>query len=177
MKVNYENSYYIGTGVFDYLSDPVKLVFSIPLNHRHFFFTITEAHSDVFKEELTLLQHYSECVSNLCIVHSIPSDSQVLNERGYAGCVLFNPDTFHKIFNEPIVIEYSSIKSIGVVPATQLELELKREKGTNVFYVLVRPEFSRHFIASQKTSAQKRQARHDHCECADVLDYRTFQCN
>lgn len=134
VKVNDENSYCVGNGVLDDPSDPVNLVFSIPLNHRHFFFTITEASSDVFKEELALLQHYSESASNLCVDHSIPSDSQVLNERGYAGYVLVNPDTFHKILNESIVIEDSSIKGIGVIPATQSELELKRVKGTNVLY-------------------------------------------
>ncbi|WP_196141220.1 hypothetical protein, partial [Aliikangiella sp. G2MR2-5] len=134
IKVNEQNSYFVGSAVFDDPKDPVSLVFSVPLSHRHFYFTISEANADVFKSELALLQYYSECVSNLCRDHSIPSDSLALNERGYAGYVLVSPATFHNTLDENIFIGDTSIAGIGVVPATQSDLDLKREKGTDALY-------------------------------------------
>ena len=134
IKINEENSYFVGSALFEDPEDPVNLVFSIPLNHRHFYFTISEAAPEVFKNELALVQHYSECVSNLCRNHSIPSDNKTLNEKGYAGYVLVSPATFHSALDESIIVGDTSVTGIGVVPATQSDLELKREKGTDALY-------------------------------------------
>jgi hypothetical protein len=134
IKINDDNSYFIGCGVFDDPNDPLNLTFSIPLNHKHFYFSISEAKPSVFEEELALLQHYSECVSNLCRDHSIPSDSLALKEKGYAGYVLVDPSTIHSSLDESIAIDDFSIAGIAVVPATQSDLEIKRENGTDALY-------------------------------------------
>ncbi|TQV73891.1 hypothetical protein FLL45_13585 [Aliikangiella marina] len=134
IKVNEVNSYFVGIALLDNPEDPVNLVFSTPINHQHFYFIISEASPEIFKSELALLQHYSECVSNLCKDHSIPSDSVHLNERGYAGYVLVSPATFHDRLDEVIIVDDTPIAGIGVGTATQFDLKLKREQGTDALY-------------------------------------------
>lgn len=124
-----ESNYSSGYGVFEDSKDPINLVFSIPQNSHHFFFTLSEADSDIFVSELSSIQWYCENMASICLHHSIPTDDEYLNSKGYFGYIFISPKHFHESLDVELNINNDNYKAIAVVPITQKELTLKRERG------------------------------------------------
>ena len=129
-----EQEYVAGFGCFEDPEDPVNVIFSIPINAYHIFFTITEGNAQRIAQDLSAIQQYCENVSEICVGHSVPTENKYLLENGYVGYVFISASQFHECLEKAVELNGKQYKGIGAIPVNTMELKIKRESGIEALF-------------------------------------------
>lgn len=125
----YSDGYRSGNVLIGHEPDPIHVIFSFPNNSDDCYIMISDGDPDQLAKEVAALQEYNDTVAHLCKNHTVPTESEYLNNSGWFSYLITTPKITYSDFPNSLQINGREIRFHLALPLTEVERDIKINNG------------------------------------------------